>query len=447
MIDLVISNALVVAEDGAFNGWIAISTGRIVSLGMGDPPLAERTIDGGGHVLLPGRIDPHIHLGVHQDFEEDLSTTSAAALAGGTTVIMPHMRSLHSYHSLYPEWEASVNRSSWCDLLVHLQIQHQQHIEEIRSYHEQYGIRCYKVHLDYRRKVGPLDIAPLDDGDLYLTMTEVASVRGIVAVHCENVEIIRLLLTPAREQAGDLQVWVGALPGFCETADIRSTAFLSEVTGCETLIVHLSDADGTRVTAPAGNQPLRFETLAHLLTMTVEEASSRAGVLAKLNPPIRDAKNRDQLWQSIMAGTITTVASDHVSSTKHPNDDFWEAPDSTPGVELALPLVLTEGMRRKVPIETLARVLSLNAARQFQIDDRKGSIAVGKDADVTLVDLEAERTVSPQSTFLGVHTAADGMALRGWPIKTLLRGAIVYENGGLVGDPSGKIVRPTDTPH
>ncbi|HEV8339030.1 MAG TPA: amidohydrolase family protein [bacterium] len=443
--DLVIRDCRVVASDQTFHGWLAAHRGVIAAMGPGsEAPSAEEVIDGRGLHLLPGRIEPHIHLGVHYPFETDVEQTSAAAVAGGTTVMMPHNRATSSYLALYPRWEDTIAARSFCDVLIHLQIQNRQHIDEIPIYRERFGVLCYKLHLDYRVKaLAELDIEPLDDGDAYLTMRQCAHVEGLCALHCEDVEIIRYTL-PAIQASGrhDLQAWTDARPAFCEIADIHTMAYLSEVTGCRTIVLHMAAAEGIEAAQKWTRRPLILETLVQFLTVFPEEAGPRIGAIGKMNPPLRDRTNGDRLWAGIRDGAIATVGTDHISCSKHESDDLWSVTAGMPGIEVALPLLLSEGVHQgRITIEHLVRVACLNPARLYQIDDRKGSLAVGKDADLVLVDMDEERIISPQTTFSKMKTAANGLRVRGWPVMTVKGGQIVFREGQLVGKPRGRTLR------
>ncbi len=442
--DLVIRDCLVVAPETTFRGWVSVREGRISAVGDGDPPPAEEAIDGGGHVLLPGRVEPHIHLGVHYPFDVDVEQTSASAVAGGTTVMMPHNRAKVSYLEVYPRWEHVVAARSYCDVVVHLQIQNRQHIDEIPLYRERFGVLCYKLHLDYRAKaVAELDIEPLDDGDAYLTMQQCARFDGLCALHCEDVEIVRYTL-PAVQLSGrqDLQAWTDARPAFCEVADIHTMAYLSEVTGCRAIVLHMAAADGIDAARKWVRRPLILETLVQFLTVFPEEAGPRIGAIGKMNPPLRDRANGERLWAGLRSGAIATVGTDHISCEKNETDNLWRATAGMPGIEVALPLLLSEGVHKgRLTLQDLVRVACLNPARLYHIDDRKGSIAVGKDADLVLVDMYEERVVSPGTTFSKWKTPAHGMAVRGWPKLTIKGGRVVFRNGEIVGPPTGRILR------
>jgi dihydroorotase-like cyclic amidohydrolase len=444
--DLLVKNCHVVTPAAVFDGWVAVREGKIVALGDGETtPAAEEIIDGGGHYLLPGRIEPHIHLGVHYPFDLDVEQTSAAAVAGGTTVMMPHNRAKVSYLEAYPRWEKIIAERSFCDLVIHLQIQNRQHIDEIPIYHERFGVLCYKLHLDYRAKaVAELDIEPLDDGDVYLTMQQCAPFDGIVALHCEDVEIVRYTL-PAVQASGrkDLQAWSDGRPAFCEVADMHTMAYLSELMNCRALVLHMSTADGLDAAAKWTKKPLILETLVQFLTVFPEEAGRRIGAIGKMNPPLRDRANGERLWAGLRSGAIATIGTDHIACDKHETDDLWTVTAGMPGIEVALPVLISEGVHKgRISLQQLVQIISLNPAQLFHIDDRKGAIAVGKDADMVLVDMNEERVISPQTTFSPLKTPANGMSVKGWPKMTIKGGQVVFRDGQLTVKPGcGRVLR------
>jgi dihydroorotase-like cyclic amidohydrolase len=444
--DLVIKNCNVVTPEFTFYGWVAIQEGKIVALGDGSSgPAAKEVVDGADRYLLPGRVEPHIHLGVHYPFEDDVEQTSAAALAGGTTVMMPYNRTKASYLDVYPKWEQTIAQRSFCDVVIHLQIQSRQHIDEIRTYRQKFGVLNYKLHLDYRAKeVAELPIAPLDDGDVYLTMQQCAFFNGIVSLHCEDVEIVRYTL-PAMRATGrtDLQAWSDGRPAFCEVADIHTTAYLAEVTGSRVLVLHMSTADGIEAAAKWTKRPPLLETLVQFLTVFPEEAGDRIGPIGKMNPPLRSRANADLLWAGIRRGQILIVGTDHIACDKHETDDLWSVTAGMPGIETALPLLLSEGVHQnRITLQQLVQVACLNPARLYAIDDRKGSIAVGKDADLVLVNMNEERVVSPDTTYSKLKTSANGMTVKGWPCMTIKGGHVAFDSGRIVAQPGlGRVLR------
>lgn len=445
-IDLVINNCHVVTPESTFYGWVAVHQGKIVALGDGDSaPAAREVIGGGEHYLLPGRVEPHIHLGVHYPFDVDVEQTSAAALAGGTTVMMPYNRTKASYLDVYPKWESIIAQRSYCDVVIHLQVQSRQHIDEIPLYREKFGVVNYKLHLDYRAKeVAELEIAPLDDGDVYLTMLKCAPFDGIVSLHCEDVEIVRYTL-PAVRASGrtDLQAWSDGRPAFCEVADIHTTAHLAEVTNCRMLVLHLSTADGIEAAAKWTRRPPLLETLVQFLTVFPEEAGERIGPIGKMNPPLRSRANGELLWEGIRRGQITMVGTDHIACDKHETDDLWNVTSGMPGIETALPLLLSEGVHQgRITLQQLVQVACLNPARLYRIEDRKGSIAVGKDADLVLVNMNEVRVVSLETTYSKFKTPAHGMTVKGWPFITIKGGQVAFQNGRVLAKPGiGRVLR------
>lgn len=442
--DLVVRNVQVVTLAGVFRGGVAARDGRIVAVGQDeDLPRATEVIDGRDRFLLPGRVDPHVHMGVHFPFDQDVARESEAAVVGGTTVMMPYNRAKVPYEDIYDGWVRAVEERSLCDFLFHLQIQTPHHLEEIPRYRERFGVLCYKLHLDYRvPAVAELDIAPLDDGDVFRCMEQTATFGGLVSVHCENVEVIKITLPRVRGTGrGDLAAWSESRPAFCEEADMWTMALLAEVTGATLYVPHMSIARGVEIKRHSRGRMV-LETCVQYLTTFMDE-HERIGAVAKVNPPLRDRSNAEGLWAGLRDGWIDTVGTDHIACEKHEGDDLWTVTAGMPSIEVALPALLTEGVAAgRLSWQRLVEVACLNPARIFHIDDRKGSIEVGKDADLVLVDMAEERRVSPQTTHSRFKTPLNGKVLRGWPVLTTLRGEVVFRDGKITGRPGrGRVLR------
>lgn len=448
-LDLVFDNCNVVTTSGVFFGWVGVEDGRIVAMGRADRPAAARVIDGGGQHLLPGRIEPHCHLRA-QTFTEELVDSSQQAVAGGVTTLMPYMRATESYLDQVPEWSSAVTERSYADVLFHLQIQIPEHIAEIPLYRKRFGVKSYKVHIDSRHPISGFGLRPVDDGDVYLTMLAVREFDGLVAVHCENTEINRRLLDQIRGSGmTGLNAWANVRPPVAEASDVSNVVYLAAQLGCRVLIVHVSSQKSVDAALLHRHPGTLIETLAHQLAITASDAEARIGAAGKMIPPLRGQDERDGLWTAISDGRITFVGSDdHVpdyaklDAERSSSVEFWSAESASPGIGLALPIMLTEGMRRGIDIATLVRLMSEAPAKAFGIDAEKGSISIGKQADLVLVDLETERTVEAGSLASRGITVADGVALRGWPTVTCLRGRVVFEDGELQEANDARVISP-----
>jgi dihydroorotase-like cyclic amidohydrolase len=451
VLDCVIHGCRIVSRDNSYDGWIAIDDGVIVAVGSepsGLPP-ARKAVDASGLIALPGRIDPHIHIGIHgADMAADIEKVSRLAAVGGTTTLMPLNRSKTSYHELYPGWADAVQQRSVCDFLFHLQIQIRDHISEIAEYRERYGVACFKLHFDYRTDdpvICPMDIAHVDDGDLYLTMVEVARHGGLVAVHCENTHIASRTAAKVRAQGrNDLLAWGDAKPAICEALDVDLVGAMANQVGCKAIAVHVSSESALHAAARYPADVLALETTVAFLTMTLDEADRRVGMAAKGNPPLRSQSDVNALWRGLASGRIRTVGTDNVLRETAPGTTIWDTGVGHCSMEFAIPLLITYGVKAgRISLEDLAGLMCDNPARLYGIDDRKRGLVPGGDADIVLVDLEETRTVSPETSYTGFRTIVDGLDLQGWPKMTFLRGTMTYDGTKPVDAGLGKALRST----
>jgi allantoinase len=287
-----------------------------------------------------------------------------------------------------------------------------------------------------------------DDLTLYEGMARAAQLGAPVAVHAENEAIATGLRARAcAEGRRGVRDYLASRPVVCEVEAMGRAITLAEHTGCSLHIVHVSTGAGVAlvVEARARGVDVSCETCPHYLVLTDEDVE-RLGAIAKCSPPIRDAGEQRALWRALAAGTLPMVASDHSPSPpslKQDAPDFDGAWGGISGCQSMLEIVLSEGHhRRGLPLERIARATSEFAARRFGLLD-KGRIAPGSDADLTIVDLDAEHTQAaadlhyrhPQSPFLGLR-------LRGRVVCAIVRGVTVAERGEIVARPQGRLVRP-----
>lgn len=282
-----------------------------------------------------------------------------------------------------------------------------------------------------------VDFATAHDGILYEGMQFIARTGSVLGVHAEN-DVITAHLSARLKAAGrtDRRAWAESRPEFQELEAISRVLFLAGQTGARTHVVHVSIAAGVgRVRqAQAAGVPVSCETCAHYLWFD-EEDFLRIGPAAKCAPPLRGAAGREALWQRVLAGEVDCIASDHSPAAPELKtrgiDDVWQAWGGITGIQATLPVLLTAGVhRRGLPLPLLARLWAGGAARIFGLAGRKGAIARGADADVVLVDPEAEWTMTADD-LRSRHQVSPyvGSRFKGKVVRTLLRGQTVYGAG------------------
>lgn len=427
--DLVLHSGHVVTHAGEFDGGVAVSDGRIVALGRDDAlPSAARSVNLEGRVLMPGVVDPHCHLGVNYDFDDDMATETAAAAGGGVTTVLLFIRNPNGpYIPFYKERRARGEARAHIDFGFHFGIQREDHIPEIARVAAETGVQSFKCHMGYEPG-NPIGIVSSTDAWVFAAMREAAKLpRGVVSVHCENTELAYFLkkemMATGRQ---DLAAYTESRPAFVEEEAISRVILLAEVTGCPLYIVHTSVGAGPALVrqARARGVDVMMETCPHYLTRTAYDRDLDAR--AKISPPLRDLANQEGLWEGILDGTVDTLGTDHVPFQKN-GGDLWSEKPGVVSFAWELPLMLHFGAhKRGLPLTTLVRLNSYNPARRFGLLPRKGVLAVGADADLVVVDLDKEQVVD----YSGKGTCLyQGWQLRGWPVLTVSKGRIVAEDG------------------
>jgi len=428
-VDLVLHNGRVVSHIGEFHGGVAVRDGKIVAIGERDDlPAATRTIDLEGRVLMPGVIDPHCHLGVNYDYDEDMRTETAAAASGGVTTVLLFARNPKgSYIPFYRERRARGEQQAYIDFGFHFGIQREDHIAEIAQIAAETGVQSFKCHMGY--EVGnSIGIVSSTDAWIFGAMREAAKLpKGVVSVHCENTDLVTMLkkemMATGRQ---DLAAYTESRPAFVEEEAIARVIKLAELTGCPLYIVHTSVGAGPDLAAEARARgvDVTMETCPHYLLRTAYDEDLDA--TAKISPPLRDRENVEGLWHGMLGGSIDTLGTDHVPFVKT-GGDLWSEKPGVVSFAWELPLMLHFGVHeRGLSLSRLVELNSYNPARRFGLLPRKGVMAVGADADLVVVDLDLEKTVHAGDKGTCLY---DGWKLRGWPVLTLSRGRIVAEDG------------------
>lgn len=427
--DLLLHNARVVTHAGEFSGGVAVSDGRVVAIGDRRAlPSAQREIDLTGRVLMPGLIDPHCHLGVNYSYDDDIQTETAGAAMGGVTTILLFIRNpAGSYIPFYHDRRRRGEDHATIDFGFHFGIQLEEHIPEIPHIAAETGVRSFKCHMGYEPG-NSIGIVSSTDAWVYGAMREAARLpNGVVSVHCENTDLVTLLKHEMMATGrSDLPAYSESRPPYVEEEAIARMLKLSEITGCPLYVVHTSVGAGPGMAAAARLRGIdvTMETCPHYLLRTAYDPD--LGPTAKISPPLRADDQREALWRGLLDGSVDTLGTDHVPFIKT-GGDIWSEKPGVVSFPWELALMLHFGVHeRGLALSRLVQLNSYNPARRFGLLPRKGVIAVGADADFVVVDLEEERTINHQGKGTCLY---QGWTLRGWPVLTVSRGRIVYEDG------------------
>ncbi len=452
MVDLRITNVQPVLSDGSVVRADILVDGEHIA-GVVEPETTcatRKVLDGGGHHLLPGLIDTHVHIGLYDPVRESRTETASAGLGGITTTLRFYRSMSPAYDELFPAELALASANSYVDFAFHLGILIDEHLEQIQRYHEEWGIRSFKMYTAYRgEERKKFSLQGQDDGFILDVFRRVASIPGTVAiVHSENNDIIERetgrLIREGQGQRRDLEIWEMARPVIAEVEAVSRMALLAEEARCPLFIPHVSSKRALQVLADrkASGQTVYIETLIAYLVLDTVQAQ---GVYAAVNPPVRAPGNSDALWKGVQHGIVDVVATDHCPTPleRRKAGAILGCDSGHPGLGSLLPGLLSEGVSKgRIGLDTIARMQS-RAAEIFHLPT-KGAIRPGADADLVLVDLGSEREARGGNMgSIAEYSPFEGMRLRGWPVWTMLRGQIIAKNGLVAGRPGyGRYLRP-----
>jgi dihydroorotase len=438
-IDLVIRGAQVVSPEAIRPASVAIAGGQVVAVGHDDQmPPARETLRADGLYLLPGAIDSHVHFrDPGYPHKETWKTGSAAAACGGVTTVfeMPNTNPpTGTVAALRLKQQAAA--ASYVDYGIHglLGDDTVDHLEALLEA----GVTSFKAFVG--NTFGNLP-AP-SDGALLEGFEKLALLGIRTAVHAENSSIL-FRRQQKMEAAGriDALAHLAARPAVAEIEAIGRVIALAEWTGARLHIAHHSAADSLFLVREAKRRgvDITVETCPQYLLLNTERMLRLGGIM-RVNPPIREARHNQPLWDALMDGTIDMIATDHAPHTpeEKQRERIWDCDCGFPGVETQMPLMLTEISRGRATLMDYVRWSAVAPARAWGIYGPKGVIAPGADADIAVVDLNREGVISQQGLqSISRISPWHGRAVRGCPVHTLVRGRFVMREGRLVSEATG----------
>ena len=447
-----------------------------------DPASAKAVYDGKGRLAFPGVVDAHMHAGIYSPLKEDAVSESRAAAQGGVTSMLNYFRTWQyylnkggPYRKFFPEVLKISDGKFHVDYGYHLAPMDSTHIREIPELVGKHGVSSFKIFMFYGshglhgRSDSQRDFLMIGPDERYDYAHFEFIMRGVQAarerfpdkaaqislsLHCETAEIMTAY-TRQVETAGKLKglaAYHAARPPHSEGLAVFIAAYLANEAALPTInLLHLSSrkalAAALQMSEVFPHIDFRREvTIGHLMLDT----GAKAGVLAKVNPPIRPREDVEYLWQQLLAGKVDWVVSDHAccrhetKAAKKTFGNIWLAKSGFGGTEYLLPALVSEGMKRGLSLNRIAALTSANPARRFGLNS-KGDIAVGLDADLALVDPSETWTVrAKDSESTQGYTPFEGLELHSKVKATFLRGALICEDGNVLGKPRGNyLFRPT----
>ena len=448
--DTVIVGSHVVHQSGIIEKNIVIDEGKIIEFTT-DIPSCDNKIDAMGLVSIPGLIDTHMHYGVYSPIDRAATTESHAAAIGGVTTMMRMLRLDGSFSiNLEKQLDASSN-SHYVDYAVHASIFNQTQIDEMELCVEK-GITSFKLYMNLGGEVGHvyMEMKPgetklidshveVNDGIVENVVKNASELKCPVLVHAEDYQECECGIKTAKEKNRDgLNAWSESRSPDSEVKSIKKISEYARKYDSTIYFVHIGSASALeQIKIERGNGTKIFvETCPHYLTLSHE---TQKGYLAKVMPPIRTQNDVNSVWEAINQNRINTIGTDHVANQlklKLGGDDVWGALAGFPGIGTSLPILLSEGINKnRINLNQLVNLTSTNSAKIFGLSG-KGSLEIGYDADITMIDLKKEEKVSPE-LFGGFsdYLVYDGWNLKGWPVKTIVRGTVVAEDFEVIGKP------------
>ena len=455
--DSIIVDSHVILPQGQIEKNIVIDEGKIVKL-TNDVPACDHKINGNGLISIPGAIDTHVHYGVYSPIDKAAVTESHAAAIGGITTMMRMLRLGDSYQNSLPSHLEASKKSHYIDYTIHASIFNNQQIDEMKFCKEK-GITSFKLYMNLGSEIGHvyMDMPP-ESSSLVEAQVEVNSevVRNVVKtaaslncpvlVHAEDYESCSCGIKTAKEKNQDgLNAWSESRSPEFEAKAISQVSEFGREFGCTIYFVHIGSTKALEQIREERKKGTKIfvETCPHYLTLSYEKQN---GYLAKVMPPIRSSNDNENVWNALVKNEIDTIGTDHVANQlklKLGGENVWGALAGFPGIGTVLPILLSEGINKnRISLEHLVSITSTNAAKIFSMYPKKGSMDNGADADITMIDLKLEKKVSNE-LFGGFsdYIVYEDWLLKGWPVKTIVRGQIIAEDFEVIGKPGyGELV-------
>jgi dihydropyrimidinase len=447
--DTIIRGGTVVTAADTFACDVGIRAGRIAALGHDLGP-ADEVIEAGGRLVMPGGIDSHVHIaqpsGPGIVMADDFASATRSAAFGGNTTIMPFClqetgtplrQTLSDYH-------AKAEGQCFTDVSFHLIIAdpHEQLLGQELPALVADGYTSFKVFMTY-------DGLALTDLQILETMAVARETGALMMIHAENYDIIRFL-TAKLEGEGKTAPFFHALsrPIPAEREATHRAITLAEVSDVPLVVVHVSNREAMEEIrrAQARGLNIRGETCPQYLVLTENDLDglNMEGAKYVCSPPPRDRASQEACWEGLQTGVFTLFSSDHCpfryedeagKLTPKGRTSFRWVPNGIPGVGARLPILFSEGVvKGRISANDFVAVTATNHAKTYGLYPRKGTIAVGSDADIAIWDPERKGTISNANQHHGAdYTPYEGLAVTGWPVLTMVRGRTIMRDGALVG--------------
>jgi dihydropyrimidinase len=440
--DLVVRGGTIATASDSYRADIGIRAGRIAAIA--DTLSAPRVIDAGGLLVLPGGIDSHVHIeqqGTDGSVTaDDFETGTRAAACGGTTTIMPFAMQVagQSLRETTDAYRRRADGKAMIDFAIHLIVADptgtvvgQELPALIRD-----GYTSFKIYMTY-------DDLKLNDRQILDVLALARREGAMTMIHAENADCISWLtarLAAAGKTAPRFHCASRPMP--VEREATHRAVSLAELLDVPMLLVHVSGREAVEEIRRAQARGLKVyaETCPQYLFLAEDDLALAGfrGATAVCSPPPRERANQDAIWDALSAGVFQVFSSDHSpyryddpkgKMVAGPNAPFWKIPNGVPGIETRLPLLFDGVSRGRITLQQFVALSATNPARIYGLTGRKGSVAVGADADLALWDPACERTIRNADLHHDVdYTPYEGIQVKGWPVHVLSRGEMIVRD-------------------
>jgi dihydropyrimidinase len=461
MFDLLLTNGLVVTPSGAERLDIGIAEGKIVSLrasGVGSPDDARRVLDLKGKLVVPGGVDPHVHTNsvLPTAAESGImcfgpDRVSEGAIYGGTTTLVdfahwkPGDELSESFARKSSEWAGS----TYTDYALHGTFKEPEIpfdvLEQVPDAVAN-GHGSYKVWMTNTTPTRPKQKTDL--GNMWGLMEQTAAAGAMLAVHAEDDDIVMYSYKKLQHQGKtDLQYMHHAHNNLSEKLSFQRAITLAHHVGAPIYLMHVSAREGVDAIREARGrgQAVYGEILPHYAYFTAEDYKQENGAIYHTYPSLKSETDRDSMWESLIDGSLSTLATDGVCTdleVKTRGKTILDATGGHAGVEMRMAVAYTEGVKKRgLALTRFVDITSANAAKILGLYPQKGVIAVGSDADLAVLDTTVDRRISASDLHEADYTPWEGYQVAAWPSMTVLRGTVMVEDRKLLTGPGGSLLK------
>ncbi|MGZ7078614.1 MAG: dihydropyrimidinase, partial [Thermoanaerobaculia bacterium] len=442
-----IRNGRIVTAVDDYHADILIENGKVSLIGASLDIKADKTIDAKKRLVIPGGIDPHTHMELPfggTAASDDFETGTRAAAFGGTTTIIDFAVQYkgQSLAQAVDVWFKKAEGKTSIDYGFHLICTDlpDDRLPEMRSMIDQ-GISSFKLFMAYP------GVFLVDDATIYKAMRMAGEKGGLICMHAENGVVIDAIVKEALAQGKTAPKYHALTrPTKAEAEGVHRAIALAEIANSPVYIVHLSCDDSLQEVTRARDLgvPAYAETCPQYLFLdySVYESPGFEGAKWVMTPPIREKWNQEKLWRGLQGNDLQVVSTDHCpfcfkEQKELGKNDFSKIPNGGPGVEHRMSLIYNGGVAGgKISLNRFVEITSTSAAKIFGLFPRKGTIAVGSDADIVIFDPNEEMTISAKTHHMNAdYSAYEGMKVKGVTKTVLSRGDVVIEDGKYVAKP------------